>query len=245
MPCQTKWFQEQIARDGFVVVPQVFTAAEIESILCRWECAVAGREDPAKIHGGTGTLYAARNVLQLWPAAADLWRKPPLPEILGEVLGPRFGLVRGLYFDKPPEQTWALPWHKDMTIAVQDHSWPSPHFTHPTRKAGIPHVEAPLSVLQNMLTARIHLDDMTEENGPLKVIPGSHRLGKAAGQGDVSPVTVLGTRGDVLLMRPLVEHASGRSHPDTTRHRRVLHLEFAATPELPDGYQWYEFVSGA
>ena len=45
-------------------------------------------------------------------------------------------------------------------------------------------------------------------------------------------------------MRPLVEHSSGKSHPDTTRHRRVLHLEFAASAELPDGYAWHDFLPG-
>jgi ectoine hydroxylase-related dioxygenase (phytanoyl-CoA dioxygenase family) len=96
-----------------------------------------------------------------------------------------------------------------------------------------------------MLTARIHLDDMTEDNGPLKVIPGSHQLGKQPSRGDVPPRALLGTRGDVLLMRPLLEHCSGRSHPDTPRHRRVLHLEFAASRELPDGYTWFQFIPGA
>ena len=32
-----------------------------------------------------------------------------------------------------------------------------------------------------MLTARLHLDEVTEENGPLRVLPGSHRGGKDAG----------------------------------------------------------------
>jgi hypothetical protein len=28
----------------------------------------------------------------------------------------------------------------------------------------------------------------------------------------------------VLLMRPLVSHCSNGSHPQTNRHRRILHL---------------------
>ena len=87
--------------------------------------------------------------------------------------------MRILFFDKPPRQTWALPWHKDLTVSVRDNRLPSRHFNKPTRKAGVPHVEAPLSVLESMLTARLHLDDATAENGPLKVVPGSHRTGKA------------------------------------------------------------------
>ncbi|MBI1917272.1 MAG: phytanoyl-CoA dioxygenase, partial [Planctomycetes bacterium] len=56
------------------------------------------------------------------------------------------------------------------------------------------------------------------------------------------PVAVLTGRGAALLMRPLLAHSSGRSHPDTAQHRRVLHLEFAASTELPDGYAWHTFL---
>src|SRR5262249_11408360 len=137
------------------------------------------------------------------------------------------GLVRVLYFDKPPGQSWALPWHKDLTIAVRDNALPSERFGKPTRKAGVPHVEAPESVLAGMVTARIHLDDVTDENGPLKVVPGSHRAGKGLALADAEVRTVYAGAGDVLLMRPLVAHCSNRSLPETRRHRRILHLEFA------------------
>src|SRR5262249_38962320 len=52
--------------------------------------------------------------------------------------------------------------------------------------------------------------------------------------------SVLVGRGDVLLMRPLLAHCSNRSQPGTRRHRRILHLEFAAAAELPDGYAWHD-----
>src|SRR5205823_2336367 len=162
-----------------------------------------------------------------------------LTEALAGILGPAYGLVRVLFFDKPPQQTWALPWHKDLTIAVRDNRLPSAHFSKPTTKAGVPHVEAPRAVLEAMLTARIHLDAVTEANGPLKVIHGSHHAGKALALDVAPPRTLLAEAGDVLLIRPLVAHCSGKSHPVTTQHRRVLHLEFAASPLLPDPYEWH------
>jgi ectoine hydroxylase-related dioxygenase (phytanoyl-CoA dioxygenase family) len=175
--------------------------------------------------------------LQLWPGVADVWRRAPLPDLLADVLGLNFGLVRVLYFDKPPEQSWALPWHKDMTIAVKDNRLPSAHFSHPTTKIGVPHVEVPEWLLEQMLTLRLHLDDMTEENGPLKVMAGSHR-----GEENKLPTSIFGQRGDVLLMRPLVSHCSNRSKEGTTQHRRILHFEFAGVAELPDGYEWHDYV---
>jgi hypothetical protein len=234
----------QVERDGFVLLPGVFTAAQADAMLVGLGPALS---DPPAAQGTmrseTGTIYAARNLLTLWPAVVQVWRQPPLLEALAAVLGPEYGLVRVLYFDKPPERSWALPWHKDMTIAVRRHL-PSVHFSKPTRKASVPHVEAPTELLEQMLTARIHLDEVTEENGPLKVLPGSHRTGKVMVPGESKPRAILASRGDVLLMRPLLAHNSGNSHPQTKRHRRILHLEFAGRRELADGYAWHDFLTG-
>jgi hypothetical protein len=233
----------QVERDGFILLPDVFSGRQVDAILHELGAALtrASRAESA-ILGHGGGVYAARNVLTLWPAAAAVWCQPPLPRALAAVLGPGFGLVRVLFFDKPPEQSWALPWHKDLTVAVRDNRLPGERFRNPTRKAGVPHVEAPQEVLQAMLTARIHLDDVTDENGPLRVIPGSHRSGKVLELGAVAPHSILARRGDVLLMRPLLAHCSNRSHAGTPRHRRILHLEFAASADLPDGYAWHTFL---
>jgi hypothetical protein len=230
----------QLERDGFVVLPGVFDGEAVAEMVRELDrvFAAAGAEESA-IRGEEGLIYAARNVLALWPPAGDAWRRGALPGVLAAALGPGYGLVRALYFDKPPGQSWALPWHKDLTVAVRDNRLPSAHFGKPTRKAGVPHAEAPPDVLGRMLTARVHLDAATEENGPLKVLPGSHRSGKALELGG-EPFTVLAGAGDVLLMRPLLAHCSGKSRPGSARHRRTLHLEFAAGGELPDGYAWHD-----
>ena len=126
-----------------------------------------------------------------------------------------------------------------MTIAVKDNTLPTTVFAKPTFKSGVPHVEASTEILENMLTLRIHLDDVTEENGPLEVIPGSHLNGKTAEAQTSDKAKILVSAGDVLAMRPLVSHASGSSTVGTNRHRRILHFEFAGQAQLPDGYQWY------
>src|SRR5579864_4516458 len=126
---------ERIQQDGFAVLPGVFAADQVENILRelsqRWQTEPGGI-----IRGRGGSISGARNLLQLWPRVAQIWKQAPLPEILARTLGPDFGLVRVLYFDKPPDQAWALPWHKDMTIAVKNNTLPSRHFAKPTRKAG-------------------------------------------------------------------------------------------------------------
>jgi hypothetical protein len=235
---------EQVESEGFTVLPAVFSLGQVEAMIRELADVLhAPTEGEGTIRSQSGSVYAARNLLVLWPPAATVWRRSPLPEALAAILGPAFGLVRVLFFDKPPDETWALPWHKDLTVAVRDNRLPSSRFSKPTRKAGVPHVEAPRELLEAMLTARIHLDDVSEQNGPLKVIPGSHRLRKVLSNGEIPPETIVARKGDVLLMRPLLEHSSGKSHAHCRQHRRVLHLEFAAQRELPDDYQWHDFIS--
>jgi hypothetical protein len=238
---RTSW-QTQLAQEGFLLLPGVFAITHVEAITQQLAEAFARDANGSTLRTQQGGIYGARNLMHMWPDVTRVWQEPPLPEMLREILGLRFGLVRVLYFDKPPEQSWALPWHKDMTIAVKSNRLPSEHFTKPTSKVGVPHVEAPQWLLENMLTLRLHLDDMTEENGPLKVLPGSHHSGKTAAASQAPPISILGRRGDVLLMRPLISHCSNKSHEDTKRHRRILHYEFASMEELPDGYAWHDFL---
>jgi hypothetical protein len=236
---------ERLEQEGCAVLRSVFTGQAVDAMIDSLASAFAARKgSTALIRDDQGQVYAARNVLELWPGVDDAWRKSELPCLLGGVLGTTFGLVRVLYFDKPPQQSWALPWHKDLTVAVRDNGIRSSEFSHPTCKAGVPHAEAPLKVLQGMPTARIHLDPAGEENGALKVIPGSHYCGKALALESAPPRLVTAAKGDVLVMRPLLAHCSGKSQAGTNLRRRVLHLEFAASEELPNGYIWHTFLAG-
>ena len=227
-------------RDGFELLHGAFSAVECDRLLAAWAEACA-RGDEGLLRSATGGLYGARNVLERWPEALQIVHHEPLAASLRAHLGEVFGLVRVLYFDKPPGESWALPWHKDLAIAVADNRLPSTHFARPTIKYGVSHVEAPIWLLEQMLTARLHLDEVTEENGPLRVMPGSHRAGKKSDATENEVCIVCG-RGDALLMRPLLSHCSGHSREGTDRHRRILHFEFSPVRELPDGYRWHTFV---
>ncbi|QEG23052.1 Phytanoyl-CoA dioxygenase (PhyH) [Mariniblastus fucicola] len=230
----------QIQTQGFCIVQNVFGQAAVEQLLHRIEMAT--RTDAESALSSRGTIFAARNLIDSIPDLLELIKRPALATLLSETIGENYGLVRVLYFDKPSDRSWNLPFHKDLTIAVQDNSLPTNHFSKPTHKAGVDHVEASEAILQNMLTLRIHLDEVTESNGPLEVIPGSHLSGK---QYDPSPnesVKILVQAGDVLAMRPMISHASGHTDPDGKWRRRILHLEFCGTESLPDGYQWMHFL---
>lgn len=225
-----------LASEGGATALGVYAASEVAALVSVF--AQLPMNDAVRQRGGA--VYASRNVLDLCPSLVSAWRTRRLVEIVTSVLGPEAGLVRGLFFDKPPEQTWALPWHKDLTIAVGD-SRDVPGYSKPRLRAGVWHCEPPQAVLEAMLTLRIHLDDVTEENGPLQVLPGSHQTGKQLRIDRFEPRRILVQAGDVFLMRPLLAHCSGRSAPETRRHRRVLHLEFSAMPTLPGGQKWHTF----
>ena len=231
---------EAITQDGYLLLPEVFSVPECNRLAAELESALAGCADEATaLRRTNGALYGARNLLDVFPEARALWRREPLVSLFQQVLGRNFGLVRGLYFDKSPASNWSLPWHQDLAIAVQDNSLPTTSFRNPTRKAGVPHVEAPREILEQMLTVRIHLDDVSPDNGPLRVLAGSHRR-DAPPEGD-KEAAILANAGDVLVMRPLLYHCSSSASSQSQLHRRIIHLEFTGCQDLPDGYSWRQF----
>ena len=157
-----------------------------------------------------------------------------------ELLGHKARPVRGILFDKTPQANWKVPWHQDLTIAVKERH-ERENFTAWSIKDGVPHVQPPLQVLAAMLTIRLHLDDCFD-NGPLRVLPATHREGRldsaqiAHKRATIEPTICRAARGDALLMKPLLLHASSAGEKPT--HRRVLHLEWA-NQDLPAPLQWF------
>jgi len=231
-----------LQRNGFCRLPQAVPKETVRSLLDVFGNAFVDDSESVRARSSRGHVYAARNLIDSIPEVTLVWQSDHLLRFLRDQLGDSFGLVRALFFDKPPDRTWTLPWHKDTSVSVKDNSVKSPSFSRPTTKVGVPHLIACDELLQRMLTLRIHLDDVTDENGPLRVIPGSHVSSCSEGDGLNAAVTIHAAAGDVLAMRPLLSHASGSSHEGTRLHRRILHLEFAAIQELPDGAEWHDFI---
>ena len=225
-----------LAEKGFAVLPQVLGSAETATLVSSLQQADA--QTSIRSRGG---VYAIRNLLDVVPEIRSLATSPQIGALVQAVLGPQAIAVRGLLFDKTPEANWKVPWHQDLTIAVKT-KMEVPGFGPWSTKAGVLHVQPPASILENMLAVRIHLDDCGDANGAVRVIPGSHLHGRLSTlqvvQISTAPaVSCAAAAGGVLLMRPLLLHAS--SACPTPRHRRVIHLEFAASA-LPAGLEWYE-----
>ncbi len=160
--------------------------------------------------------------------------------IAGSLAGKPVRLVRILAFDKTPERNWGVAWHQDRTVAVKARA-ELPGFGPWSVKAGVPHVEPPLAIMEDMLVLRYHVDDCGPANGPLKVVPGSHRLGRVpvaevarlAVSSEI--VTCAVEAGDVLAMKALTVHGSAPA--EAPSHRRVLHMDFTSM-SLPQPLEW-------
>lgn len=82
----------------------------------------------------------------------------PLTQIAVGRIGAGARPVRAVVFDKTPETNWSVAWHQDRTIVVRSRIAVE-GFGPWSVKDGLIHVEPPVSVLEGMVTLRLHLDD--------------------------------------------------------------------------------------
>ncbi len=229
-----------VETDGFVIVEDVLSRREADDLLLALE--QIGDTGSVRKRGG---IFAVRNLLDVLPEVAELAVSDTIRALVEPVLGAHFFPVRGILFDKIPDANWKVPWHQDVTIAVQERVEVD-GFGPWSTKADVLHVQPPASILENMLTVRLHLDNCGEENGALRVLTGSHTRGKIPeqeipGLRESLPEHVCAVgHGGALLMRPLLLHASSPSR--VPGHRRVVHLDFASVA-LPSGLRWLSEAS--
>jgi ectoine hydroxylase-related dioxygenase (phytanoyl-CoA dioxygenase family) len=222
----------QLETQGFAIVPAFLPSTVVDDLTQAIGIALADR--------AAGSACALRHLARLVPAVGRVAQSDGLRALVEAVLGPPALLVRSLFFDKTPEANWKVAWHQDLTIAVRE-KIETPGFTAWSVKDGVVHVQPPAELLERMLAVRLHLDDCDLSNGPLQVLPGSHRFGRlnaaqiAEWRRDRQPTACVVPRGGALLLRPLLLHASSAAH--TPKHRPVVHLEFAAEA-LPGRLEW-------
>lgn len=235
---ETGW-RTHLDAHGYALVPGVIDRAEVDALL-----AALARAGEGEAVRRRESVYAIRNLLEEVPEVRALARSAAVRALVEPVLGEGAFAVRGILFDKTPDANWKVTWHQDLTIAVRARREVE-GFGPWSEKAGVTSVQPPAAVLERMLTVRLHLDDCGPENGPVNVLPGTHRLGRLAAAeierrrtAEPPAATCVGA-GGVLLMRPLLLHAS--SPATAPAHRRVVHLDFAAGG-LPGGLEWHDRV---
>ncbi len=227
-----------LEQEGFAIVHRVVDASTIMDLIQ----AVERLPATEALRLREKRPFGIRNLLEVVPLARRLGNSDALMSLARMALGKNAKLVRGLFFDKPPQANWKVVWHQDLTIAVGG-KVDMEAFGPWTTKAGVPHVQPPASVLEGMIALRVHLDDSDASNGALKVISGSHKYGRISLEGiadlvgKATPTVCAVPSGGILLMRPLLLHSS--SAGSNPFHRRVIHFEFSAS-QLPQGLEWYE-----
>lgn len=184
--------------------------------------------------------HGVRNLLSESAAIKAFIHSTTIRDIVEPILGEHARPVRAIFFDKTPQANWNVAWHQDTTIAVNGR-FDLEGYGPCSEKAGVVHVEPPASILQQLLTLRIHLDVTDENNGALRVIPGTHNQGRILSDEILQIIENLpaiqcpAKPGDILLMRPLLLHSSRKSKKP--EHRRIIHVEFSSV-ELPSPLQW-------
>ena len=217
-----KW-DKAIGDAGFAILPALFSHEFLDQLLQEIdECR------PLRSRAGI------RHALHLPPVAAVAGNRL-LAEIACEVLGTRAFPFRATLFEKSNRSNWLVVWHQDTALPLRERV-EVPGWGPWSVKERIDYAHAPAGALSQVLALRIHLDDSTQDNGPLRVLPRSHMRGVLnddeihALAVRTTPVDCIAAKGGVIAMRPLLVHASSKSRTEIPR--RVLHIEYAADDSI-------------
>ncbi|HXA56234.1 MAG TPA: galactose-1-epimerase [Candidatus Acidoferrum sp.] len=220
--------RKAILEQGFAIIPEVLSHAEIGR-LC------AGIVHQPMHRSRAGVRHAMK-----FASVAEMAGCPRLIEIARAILGEGAVPFRATIFDKSLTSNWLVAWHQDTALPLRERreaeGW-GPWSV----KDGVTYAHAPARALEQVVALRIHLDNSTAENGPLRVLPGTHAIG-LLGDGAIHDlaeripaVDCVVPRGGIVAMRPLVVHASPKSQ--SSEPRRVLHIEYAASRTTADRFE--------
>jgi hypothetical protein len=211
---------------GFWIENNVFKDRECDDLIEAAPLSLRGR-----------SRAGARHLMSV-PAIEAVAKDERLLRIAGRGLGGGAVPFRATLFDKSALANWLVVWHQDTALPLEARN-DSVEWGPWSLKAGVLYAHAPAWALSRVLALRISLDASTSDNGPLRVIPGSHLagvlsddelLGLASAR---EKVEALVPRGGVLAMRPLLVHSSSKARGDEPR--RVLHIEYADALDLGPG----------
>ena len=208
-----------IDKDGFRIVPDVLSENECDELI----------NSLGSTDGRAGTRHLMNNS-EVRAVAHD----PRLRTLAGGGIP-----FRATLFHKTGKANWLIPWHQDTALPLATKfdgegwgpwSW----------KSSVWYAHAPESALKRVLALRLHLDSSTAQNGPLRVIPGSHHRLLTDAQVEelaaaASAFDCLSPSGGVIVMRPLLVHASSKIVNDLPR--RVLHIEYVDSLVLGVGVE--------
>jgi hypothetical protein len=210
-----KTLPQTFEADGYLVIKRAISESDIAEIESRLASVTLD---------GAGT----RNVLDAdW--CRQLSEKLKRVPAIHEILPPDAVTTQCTYFHKSESKNWLVALHRDLSISVKARV-DSPEWRSWCEKEGVLFAHPPEAVLRSVVAVRLHLEENTENNSPLQVVPGSHNGSNTRAE----RITCLVPRGGALAMRPLILHASSKLQTGT---RRVLHFVFGPRG-LPNKAEW-------
>jgi ectoine hydroxylase-related dioxygenase (phytanoyl-CoA dioxygenase family) len=221
-------YKERVEEYGFVVIPGIFEEDRIELLAENLAMSDLRRSR-------AGVRHALGH-----PAVASLADDGQLLKVARCILGASAYPFRATMFEKTTEANWLVVWHQDTALPLRRRR-ETPGWGPWSVKEDVIYAHAPASALSQVLALRVHLDDSTSQNGPLRVLPATHTLGVLSDDAihqlsqEIVPVECCVPRGGIVAMRPLVVHASSKSQSECAR--RVLHIEYAADTAIAGGLE--------
>jgi ectoine hydroxylase-related dioxygenase (phytanoyl-CoA dioxygenase family) len=212
--------------EGFTIIEAVLDGTEVAELARTLETS-----DLARSRAG------ARHLMN-HPAVCAVAVDPRMVAIAGRFLGETAIPYKATLFDKSPARNWLVSWHQDTVLPLCERR-EVPEWGPWSIKGGVTYAFAPASAVAQVVALRLHLDDSRADNGPLRVLPGTHTLGLLKESNiarlttEVPSVDCTVPAGGVVVMRPLIVHAS--SKVDSDLPRRVPHIEYARSLDLGDG----------
>lgn len=153
-----------LEQDGFEIVPHCLQGSDVDALAVALSQASMRR-----------SRAGMRNALQV-EAVRKLALDPSLLKLARSALGQQALPFCGTLFDKSPASNWLVVWHQDTALPLRERrdaiGW-GPWSV----KEGVICAHAPAKALEQVLAIRIHLDESTTQNGPLRVLPGTHKSG--------------------------------------------------------------------
>ena len=205
--------RQQLQHQGYLVLPALLPPDQIARLNARIEelFALEGESAGSEFKTEPGARRIA-NAVDKGEVFEDAIDHPEVLAAVEVVLGPDFKLSSLNIRSANPRNGCAQPLHVDGG-------------------------ELPDARGYSVCNSVWLLDDFTERNGALRVVPGSHRWGRAPEPGAKleGEVLVTGQAGDVVIMNAHLWH--GGSENFTDRPRRAMHVYYTRGDKPQQQYQ--------
>jgi len=179
---------EQFERDGYLFFPGLFSADEIGVLNAAVPELYSRREAYNVREKGSDAVRTNFAAHLISPPFARLARHPRMVQPVMDLLGEQLYMHQFKINGKMAFEGDVWQWHQDYGTWLNDDLMPT----------------------ERAMNVAIFLDDVTEFNGPLMFIPGSHRRGVVDAKHDTRTTSYPLWTVDDALIRQLVERAGGK-----------------------------------